>query len=75
MTLLDARWLGLLAAPEFPWPANRAGSCSIKYRIAVWAARNGWVRMYRPRELVLTHNSTRRAAAQRAEVDYRGRGA
>lgn len=57
MTLIDARHLGFIHEPPSEWPMTRANSCSIKFRIAVWAARHGWVRTYRPRtELLEIHN-------------------
>lgn len=39
--MIDATGLGLLRLPERPWSA-RAQHCSIKFTMAVWAARNGY---------------------------------
>lgn len=75
MTLIDARYLGLITTPEFAWDTRiRPNSCTIKYRIAVWASRNGWVRVYRP-DTKLLEVHTRRHPSTQGQVDYTGRGA
>lgn len=62
MILIDARHLDLIDPPAREWPMEHSDCASIKFRIAAWASRNGYVRVYRRRTEPLEIHTRKRAA-------------